>query len=273
MNQQDIKLIPAIFKPEVTEEDIRPVPETWRRPPGYDYLIVVSKTYTSLFKGTIENLTRYFNIGALEIKNWMTEENPLEYCQKNGILDGDFHIKASNYGTSVLFKEKEDAARFAKKLNEAFNQEFLHLESELKIKLLIGGQEVKEFENHTVFFSSRNLANHFIKEFEMPYFFRTLEIVEIIREGAFALEAKIRFYTEVSGQCHLCGKPLEDEFSQKTGIGPVCARKKLGIKRTKIENVQETIDKIKQVAEEIGIIGPIIIPKTQITRFVRGSRI
>jgi hypothetical protein len=271
MNIREINLIPAFFRPEIVEADIRNVPPTWRRPPGYDYGISISNFYTSLFSGTIANLAKYFNLDTFQIRNWMTDPNPLEYCQQKGILDGDFHIKASNYGTSVLFKEKEDAARFGKKLTEAFAEEFRNLEPELKIKLLIGGQDVNEFTNHTVFFSSRHLSEHFISEFKMPYFFRTLEIVEIIREGSFALQAKVKFYTEVSGQCHLCGKPLEDEFSQKTGIGPVCAKKKLGIKRTKIENVQEVIDRIKQVADEIGIIGPLIIPKTQIQRFIVGK--
>jgi len=263
----DIKVIPTYFRTLFNEDNIKPVPEHWRRPKGYNFRVGLSTSYSNFLAAAVENIAKYCGISARQIESPLIKENdPMELINKNNLLEVDHKVMKSEYGTSILFQEQDSAMAFIKKLNNFLDREYDEIEDQIKVKLLLSSQNIQEYEKHNVIFTSRYLAEHFISSFDAKYFFRTLEIVKIEKEGFLGIEAYVKFYTEVCGQCLLCGRPLEDEFSKKTGIGPVCAKKKLGIKRTSVEDVEIARKKILEVAEKVGTIGPIFIPKNQIKK-------
>ena len=262
-----INLIPDFFRVFFKEEDVISVPDHWQRPRGYNFSISLSTSYKNYLAAIVTDISHYFGIDSRTIGSDLTKSDPAALLSEKKLLELDHKIKSSNYGTSILFKEKEIALEFVKVLNIFLEKEYEELENQLKIRMLLG-TEIPEYQDHSVIFTSRKLAEHFITSFSVPYFFRTLEVVKINKEGIKGIEAQVKFYTELCGQCHLCGKPLTDEFSKKTGVGPVCAKKKLGIKRTTSNHadIEIAIAKIKEVAANIGIIGPIFIPKSQISK-------
>jgi hypothetical protein len=98
---------------------------------------------------------------------------------------------------------------------------------------------------------------------EMPYFFRNLEVVEIKNETAKAYQLTVKFVSKIVTSCHICGKDLDTDISRATGIGPVCADR-LGIRRPTLETAHETLQAIDALCRNLGIIGPLWIPKSQI---------
>lgn len=97
----------------------------------------------------------------------------------------------------------------------------------------------------------------------MTHVFRNLEIVEIVGESPKAIKARVKFVSKVANSCHLCGRELDTEISRATGIGPVCAEK-LGISRAKANDARAILDAVEALAAEVGVLGPVVIAKSQI---------
>ncbi len=108
------------------------------------------------------------------------------------------------------------------------------------------------------------LAQSLATKRNMPFFFRNLIVEEVLNETNRAVEVKVRFDSKIATCCHLCGRGLDHEVSKATGIGPVCAKKYLKVKRPTLQNSKEIIAKIEEEAKNAGVIGPLWIPKSQI---------
>jgi hypothetical protein len=270
---KEFNVIPSYFKVLFTTEDIKSIKHEWKKPKGYHLGIYFSNSYSNCLHSIIKDMAKYFNLKNKEIKSTLTNFDKVEdFLNHHKLLTNDTFFYQTEYGTtSVLFKEKNVANSFVKKLNQVLESEYTELEDQIKVRLLLSSVDVRDYEKSNIIFTSRDLAEHFITTFGVKYFFRTLEIVDILKEGVLGMEAKVKFYTEVCGQCHLCGKPLTDEYSQQSGIGPVCAKKKLGIQRTNTDNIEETIQRIKEVAEEMGIV-TVFIPKNQIKKINKSAK-
>lgn len=102
------------------------------------------------------------------------------------------------------------------------------------------------------------------KELSLQYFFRNVIVDEVLAETPKAIQVKVRFNDKVTTSCHLCGLGLDTEISKATGIGPVCAKKKLGFKRVTMADAGAILAKVTEEARIAGTIGPIWIPKSQI---------
>ena len=109
------------------------------------------------------------------------------------------------------------------------------------------------------------LAKRIQKELNMDIFFRNLEIVSMKAETNKAILCTVKFVSDVAQGCHLCGRPLEDQISVATGIGPVCLNK-IGIKRAKLEDAHKILEEINKLCEELGETPEIWIAKSQIKR-------
>lgn len=107
------------------------------------------------------------------------------------------------------------------------------------------------------------IANKLAESQGMDFFFRNLEITEVLDETFKAVQVKVKFVSDVQTSCHLCGRSLDCEISRATGIGPVCASK-IGFKRPKKADAGQMLQAIDQLTERIGEIGPLWIPKGQI---------
>lgn len=107
---------------------------------------------------------------------------------------------------------------------------------------------------------SRTLA----KQNNMEYFFRNLVVEECHAESIKAIQVSFRFDSEVTSSCHCCGRGLDNEISKATGVGPVCAKKYLKMKRVSMDNAQEILDKIEEEARSAGVFKSIWIPKSQL---------
>jgi hypothetical protein len=93
--------------------------------------------------------------------------------------------------------------------------------------------------------------------------FRNIEVVEVLRESEKAIQVRIRYISKIASHCHLCGMALDTEISRACGIGPTCAGK-LGFKRPKVADAAAILAKMEEVAQRIGVIGPVWLPKSQI---------
>ena len=270
-------IVPNFFK--VTLSEGSSYRET-KSPDGFLHLVSFEYIdgkykYNNIFNKIYKNIAWYFNshsnIGS-SIRGYV---NPIEFIKKYNLLDEQnqhdfkllksFGVYGAPLNSGVAFKEKESALAFIAKINEALIKDYEELESKLQISLFLSNKSIDEVSSSPkdIIVGTKHLASYFSGEFKSKYFFRTFKVIEIQRESPFALELKIRIHTDVCGQCHICGKALTDEFSQKTGIGPICARKYLGLTG---KSVEETVKKIKEIAESYGEIGPIIIPKSQIRK-------
>jgi len=107
------------------------------------------------------------------------------------------------------------------------------------------------------------IARRLAADLHETVFFRNLKIAEVLRETAKAYEVKVEFVSTIVTSCHICGRELDTDVSRAVGIGPVCADK-LGIPRPTLETAHETLKLIDQRCKEIGILGPVWIPKSQI---------
>lgn len=107
------------------------------------------------------------------------------------------------------------------------------------------------------------IAKRIAEENKVPHAFRNLEIVEIFRESAKAIQVRIKYVSKIATSCHLCGQPLDTEISRACGIGPVCAEK-LGFKRPKLADAALILAELEKLAQQIGVLGPVWLAKSQI---------
>jgi hypothetical protein len=107
------------------------------------------------------------------------------------------------------------------------------------------------------------IAKKYAAELNMEFFLRNLEVVEVLHETTNAYQVKVKFLSMIASSCHLCGRPLDNEISRLTGIGPSCA-KKLGLSRPNINEAHKTITELEHLCSQIGVIGPLWLPKSQI---------
>jgi hypothetical protein len=107
------------------------------------------------------------------------------------------------------------------------------------------------------------LARKLAEQRNMRYFFRNLEVVESHKETKNAISVTVKFLSEVATCCHVCGRPLDTEISRACGIGPVCCEN-IGLSRPTLENAQQILKEIESKVNEIGSVGPLWIPKSQI---------
>lgn len=105
------------------------------------------------------------------------------------------------------------------------------------------------------------------KQLNLPFFFRHLEITEVLHETQRAVKVKVKFITKIGSNCHCCGLPLDCEISRACGIGPVCA-KHLGLNRAKLGDAKAILERIEQIAKEVGEVGPVWLPKAKTTKLV-----
>lgn len=165
----------------------------------------------------------------------------------------------SAFYRSLLFQYEQRGSLSQKQIecvlnaiNKAQNKEMVRNEpKEFSLKL---GQviEIKKF-----------VAQRLKMEQGLPYFFRNLEVTEVLNETQKAYQLKVKFVSKIVTSCHVCGLHLDTDVSRATGIGPVCADR-LGLKRPTLETAQETLRAIDALCSSVGIIGPIWVPKSQI---------
>lgn len=107
-------------------------------------------------------------------------------------------------------------------------------------------------------------ANYIQKQLGMDLFFRNIELVEVIDENKKYVEAKFKFISTIAQSCHCCGRSLEDEVSVSSGVGPVCAKKYLGLKKVTKADAAIIMARIDELSNEIGVVGPVRIYKNRI---------
>lgn len=107
------------------------------------------------------------------------------------------------------------------------------------------------------------IARRIQADLNMDYFFRNLEIVDVANETAKAYQVTVKFVSKVVTSCHVCGRDLDTEVSKACGIGPVCADR-LGLPRPTLERAEETLKALEALCGQLGTIGPIWLPKSQI---------
>lgn len=112
------------------------------------------------------------------------------------------------------------------------------------------------------------LAKNFKEELNMPFFFRNLEVAQVLDETAKSYVIKVQFVSKVTVSCHVCGRDLHNDISKVCGIGPHCA-KKIGLKVPTLASAQNTLAEIEAISIKIGVVGPIRVPKSQIKRVLR----
>jgi len=112
------------------------------------------------------------------------------------------------------------------------------------------------------------IAERISQDAKAPVAFRNFEVVEMLRESAKAIQVRVRMASKIASSCHLCGQPLDTEISRASGVGPVCAEK-LGFKRPKLADAADILAKLDKMAQDIGVIGPVWIPKSQIVDTAR----
>jgi len=109
------------------------------------------------------------------------------------------------------------------------------------------------------------IANTLADEKGMAFFFRNIKVEEVLRETSKAVEIKTSFVSDVATTCHCCGRDLDNDISRAVGVGAVCAKKYLGIKRPTMKNAKEILAKIDEEAKNAGVL-KVWIPKSQIKK-------
>lgn len=107
------------------------------------------------------------------------------------------------------------------------------------------------------------IARRLQADLNMSYFFRNLEVSQVLNETGRAYQVKVKFVSHVVTSCHICGRELDTEVSRACGIGPVCADK-LGLPRPTLATAQQTLQALDALCNNIGEVGPVWIPKSQI---------
>lgn len=272
---KEFSLIPDFFKTKLSEDSIIEKKDENSGTAVYFVPFSVKDgkyTYNNLFNKVYQNICWYFNSYS-ELKNKVKGyPSALDFLKKFDLPRAkkfSYSKETGYYGkeyiSGVNFLSKDDANTFVNDLNLALSHDYKDLEAQLKVSLFLSNSNIDRLTSkpEDVIVGTKHLSSYFSGEFKSKYFFRTMKIVEVLNESPLALELKVRIHTEISGQCHICGKSLTDSFSQVTGIGPVCAKKYLNVKNGSVE---ETIRKIKEIAESYGVIGPVVVPKSQIRK-------
>lgn len=109
----------------------------------------------------------------------------------------------------------------------------------------------------------KHFANKKAKELGYKVFFRTVIIEEVLAETPRAIQVKVSFSSKLSTYCHCCGLNLDTEVSKATGVGAVCAKKYLGIKRVTLADAPMVLARIEEETKALGITPAIWIPKSQ----------
>lgn len=266
----ETKIVPEFIKTFYSEKDLISPLFLFNKQSEYKFgFRLRTESGYSVFTKILNNIKYYLGIydPAYLSETRNTFLDPLKYLESMGLLKFEYKTSRSKFEHLLLFKDKESGLDFIDRLNPVLSREYDSIEDKIRLNILIGGENEKDYAESNVFLASKYLLKHLNEQFKINYFFRTLEIVKITKQSADAIEAHVRFYTDICGQCHLCGRALDDEFSRAVGIGPTCCKNKLGIKRTSIADVLEASNAIKEIAKKIGVVGPIIIPKSQILKF------
>jgi hypothetical protein len=111
------------------------------------------------------------------------------------------------------------------------------------------------------------IARRLAADLGREFFFRNLEVTTVHNETAKAFQVSVKFVAQIVTSCHVCGRDLDTDVSRATGIGPVCADK-IGLPRPTLVTAQETLASIDALCNQIGAVGPIWIPKSQIKSMI-----
>jgi len=106
-------------------------------------------------------------------------------------------------------------------------------------------------------------ANAKAKELGYKVFFRNVIVEEVLAETKKAIQVRVSFDSKLSTYCICCGLNLDTEISKATGVGAVCAKKYLGLKRVSIADAPFVLARIEEETKALGITVPIWIPKSQ----------
>jgi Family of unknown function (DUF6011) len=109
----------------------------------------------------------------------------------------------------------------------------------------------------------KHFANKKAKELGYKVFFRTVVVEEVLAETPRAIQVKVSFSSKLSTYCVCCGLNLDTEVSKATGVGAVCAKKYLGIKRVTLADAPMVLARIEEETKALGITPAIWIPKSQ----------
>lgn len=109
----------------------------------------------------------------------------------------------------------------------------------------------------------KHFANKKAKELGYKVFFRTVVVEEVLAETPRAIQVRVSFSSKLSTYCVCCGLNLDTEISKATGVGAVCAKKYLGIKRVTLADAPMVLAKIEEETKALGITPAIWIPKSQ----------
>lgn len=107
------------------------------------------------------------------------------------------------------------------------------------------------------------IAHRLRDDLGMPFFFRNITIVDVIKETEKAVRITAKFSSDIRNCCHFCGRDLDNDVSRATGIGPACASKH-GLGRPTVEKAQETLKALTEMCAQVGTVGPFWLPKSQI---------
>ena len=112
------------------------------------------------------------------------------------------------------------------------------------------------------------LAKSFQEALKMDFFFRNLEVVAVLDETPKAYCVKVKFSSQILASCHVCGLALSNPVSKATGLGPTCARR-IGLSRPTVAHAEKTLAELEAFCTNVGVIGEIWIPKSQIKSITR----
>lgn len=106
----------------------------------------------------------------------------------------------------------------------------------------------------------KKMARILQHRFGMKYFFRNLEIVDVLQENGYGCKITFKFSDKILTDCHICGRALDCEISKACGVGPVCL-KHIGLERPKKGEAHDILAQIMELAKTVGVLGPVWIPK------------
>lgn len=168
---------------------------------------------------------------------------------KNNLWSGFYSSLLSQYEKNGFLSEKQIAAVekaiLAKSMPKTATERVFSIQPAQRI-------EIKAW-----------IARRLQADLNLSFFFRNLEVAEILSESHKAYHVKVKFVSQIVTSCHICDKELDTDISRATGIGPVCA-KKMGLPRPSLETADQTLRSIDALCAQIGVVGPIWIPKSQI---------
>lgn len=126
-------------------------------------------------------------------------------------------------------------------------------------------EPIYSFNKGEVVTISAKIARAKAEELKLDAFFRNVEITEIHRETAKAIQVNVKFRSDIVTGCHMCGRDLTCDVSRATAIGPVCAEK-IGFKRPTAADAPKMLEAIDKMAKRVGEIKEIWLPKYALKR-------